>query len=79
MEWGSVVWLILAIFGAASIAGGIVAYRGSESTGGRAAGAALATAGVMMWAIVLVTVPMSSSSGESPSPIVVGEAIGDGG
>ncbi len=78
MEWGSIVWLLLAVVGAASIAGGIVAYRRSGSTGGRAAGAALTAAGVAMWAIVLVTVPMSSSSGDSPSPIVVGEVAADG-
>ncbi len=77
MDWGSVVWLILVIIGAASIVGGIVAYRGSKSTGGRAAGAALAAAGIAMWAVVLVTVPVSSSSGESPSPIVVGEVPAD--
>ncbi len=77
MDWGSVVWLILVIIGAASIVGGIVAYRGSKSTGGRAAGAALAAAGVAMWAIVLVTVPVSSSSGDTPAPIIAGEVLGD--
>ncbi len=78
MDWGSLVWLILAILGAASIAGGIVAYRRSMSTGGRAAGAALTAAGVAMWVIILVTVPMSSSSGDSPSPIIAGEIAADG-
>ena len=77
MDWGSVVWLILAVLGAASVAGGIVAYRGSMNTGGRAAGAALAAAGVVMWAIVLVTVPVSSSGGDAPSPIIVGEVLAD--
>ena len=77
MDWGSVVWLILVIIGAASIVGGIVAYRGSKSTGGRAAGAALAAAGIAMWAIVLVTVPVSSSSGDTPSPIIAGEVLAD--
>ena len=77
MDWGSIVWLILAVLGAASIVGGIVAYRGSVSTGGRAAGAALVAAGVVMWAVVLVTVPVSSSGGESPAPIIAGEVLAD--
>ena len=58
MDSGSVVWLILAILGAASIAGGIVAYRGSASVGLRALGAAAFAAGVVMWAILLLTVPV---------------------
>ncbi len=70
MEWGTFVWLVLAVLGAASIVGGIVAYRGSMSIGGRAFGAAAVAAGVVMWAIVLVTVPVSTSSGEAPSPII---------
>ncbi len=77
MDWGLIVWILLAIIGAASIVGGIVAYRGSRSTGGQAAGAALAAAGLAMWAIVLITVPVSSSSGESPSPIIAGEVAAD--
>ena len=78
MDWGSVVWLILAVLGAASIVGGVVGYRGSVNTGGRVAGAALAAAGVAMWAVILVTVPVStSSSSDAPSPIVVGEVAAD--
>ena len=77
MDWGSIVWLILAVLGAASIVGGVVGYRGSGSTGGRAAGAALAAAGVVMWAVILVTVPVSTSSSDAPSPIVAGEVAAD--
>ncbi len=77
MDWGLVVWIVLAVLGAALVVGGIVAYRGSKSTGGRAAGAALAAAGVAMWAIILVTVPVSSSSGDAPSPIFAGEIAAD--
>jgi hypothetical protein len=75
MDWGSVVWLILAILGAASIAGGIVVYRGGNSVASRAFGAASVAAGVVMWAIILVTVPVSTSSGDGPAPIVVAEQI----
>ena len=72
MDWGSVIWFILAILGTASIVGGIVAYRGSTTAGVRAFGAALVAAGVVMWGIIVVTVPMSvsTSSGEAPSPTV---------
>ncbi len=74
MDWGSVVWLLLAIVGAASIAGGVVAYRRGGSVG-QTLGAASVAAGVAMWAIILVTVPMSTSSGDSPAPIVVTDQI----
>ena len=70
MDWDSMVWLMLAILGAASIAGGIIAYRGSMSIGGRTFGAASVAAGVVMWAIILVTVPVSTSSSNAPSPII---------
>ena len=73
MDWGSVVWLILAVLGAASFAGGIVVYRRSMSVGGRAVGAASIAAGVVMWAIIVVTVPVSTSSSHAPAPIVVAE------
>ena len=77
MDWGSVIWLILAILGAASIVGGIVAYRGSTTVGVRAFGAATVAAGVVMWAVILVTVPVSTSSGDAPSPSVEFEIPAD--
>ncbi len=58
MDWGSVIWLILAVLGAASIAGGVVAYRGSAAVGVRAFAAAAIAAGVVMWAVILLTVPV---------------------
>jgi hypothetical protein len=60
VDWGSVIQLILAILGAALIAGGIVAYRGSQKTGVQAFGAAAIAAGVVMWAILVLTIPVSS-------------------
>ena len=50
MDWGAIIQLSLAILGAASIAGGIFAYRGSTRTGIRAFGASALAAGVVMWA-----------------------------
>lgn len=70
MDWGSVVWLILAVLGASSIVGGVVAYRGSTTVGVRAFGAAAVAAGVVMWAIILLTVPMTTTSGDAPPPAI---------
>ena len=70
MDWGAVIWIILGVLGAALIAGGIVAYRGSRRTGVRAFSAAGIAAGVVMWAIVVITIPVSSSDNKSPSPTV---------
>ena len=70
MDWGTVIWIILGVLGAALIAGGIVAYRGSRRTGVRAFSAAGIAAGVVMWAIVVITIPVSSSDNRSPSPTV---------
>ncbi len=64
------IWIILIVLGAALIAGGIVAYRGSRRTGVRAFSAAGIAAGVVMWAIVIITIPASSSDNKSPSPTV---------
>jgi hypothetical protein len=54
---------ILGILGAALIAGGIVMYRKSESTNGRAFGAAAIAAGVVMLVIIIIVTPASQSSG----------------
>ena len=72
MDWGGVIQLILAILGAAFIAGGVVAYRRSALTGVRAFGASAVAAGVVMWAVVLLTVPVSTTGGGSPEPTIVG-------
>jgi len=72
MDWGAIIQLSLAILGAAFVAGGIVAYRGSTRTGIRAFGASAAAAGVVMWAIVLFTVPVSTTGGGPNEPTVTG-------
>ena len=58
MDWGTVIVMILAILGAALIVGGVVAYRGSPKTGVRTFAAASIAAGIVMWAIVLLTTPV---------------------
>ena len=68
MNWDAVIWMILSILGAALIVGGIVGYRRSHKTGARTFSAAAIAAGVVMWIIVLVTIPVSGAQHGSPEP-----------
>ena len=61
MDWGAIIQLTLAILGAALNLGGIVAYRGSARTGVRVLGASAIAAGVVMLAVVLFTIQVSST------------------
>jgi hypothetical protein len=64
MDWGFITQVILAILGAALIAGGIVAYRGSGRTGVPGFAAAAIGAGGVMLTIVAVTLPISDTASE---------------
>ena len=68
-NWGFIFQVTLVVLGAALIVGGIVAYRGSASTGVRSFAAAGVASGVVMLAIVLLTVAVSSS-GAPPEPTI---------
>ena len=68
MDWGTVIQLALAIVGAALIVGGFIAYRGSTRTGTRAFSSSIIAAGVVMWVVVLITVPVSVGEGPLNSP-----------
>ena len=61
MDWGFVMILGLAIFGASLMVGGIVAYRTSAKCEIKALAAAAVASGVVMWAAVLITTPVSYS------------------
>ena len=63
MEWEFIIKLILGILGAALVAGGIVAYRRSEITSVKALSAAAIAAGVVMWAVIVITTPVTSEVG----------------
>ena len=63
MDWDLVVWLVLAVLGGALILGGMVAFRGNRRTLVRVIAAAAMAAGVVMWAIVLFTIPVSVTRG----------------
>ena len=69
MNWDAVIWVTLAIVGAALIVGGFVLFRGARTVGPRAAGGSALAAGLAMWAVLLMTVPFGVT-GESPDPIV---------
>ncbi len=71
MDWGTVIQLTFAIVGAALIVGGIVAYRGSTRTGVRAFSSSAIAAGIVMWVVVLITVPVTST-GEPSDPVIEG-------
>ena len=66
MDWGFIIIVGLAILGAALMVGGIVAYRTSAKGEIKALAAAAVASGVVMWAVVLITTPVSYS-GEGPS------------
>jgi hypothetical protein len=71
MSTEGIIWLFLSIGGAAAIGGGFIFYRGSTTTGKRAAGAALMAAGIAMWFVLVATIPVSVSDGASPEPEIV--------
>ena len=70
MNWEFVIIAIFGIAGAALIAGGIVAYRGSTRSRVRSFGASAVAAGVVMWAVVLITIPVSSTGDGPQEPTV---------
>ncbi len=63
-----VILAFIGVLGAALIAGGIVLYRRGARASVRAFGAASVAAGTVMWAVVLVSTPMSSSTSGEGSP-----------
>jgi hypothetical protein len=58
-----VIIAVLGILGAALIVGGIVGYRKSVRTGVKTLAAASIASGIVMWALILVTTPVSVSYG----------------
>ena len=55
--------IVLGVLGAACIVGGIVGYRKSESVRAKVISAAAIAAGVVMWAVIIFIMPVSSSIG----------------
>jgi hypothetical protein len=60
---GFIIIATLGILGAALIVGGIVGYRKSVRTGIKTLAAASIASGVVMWALILFTMPASNTYG----------------
>ncbi len=58
--------LVLGIVGAALVAAGVVAYRGSARTWVRALAAAMVAAGIATWALILWITPVAVTSSAAP-------------
>jgi len=71
MDWGFIIWLILGVLGAALIAGGIVAYRGSKAVLVRSLAASAVAGGIVMWVALLFTVPIARTESVSVEPVIV--------
>ena len=69
MDWGWIIIFGLAIVGAALIAGGAVAYRGTTTMRApKVLGAMGIAMGVVMWVIVAMVTPVSNTSTPPPPP-----------
>ncbi len=68
MDWGWIIIFGLAIVGAALIAGGVVAYRGTTRSAPKVLGAMGIAAGVVMWVVVATAMPVSNTSTASHTP-----------
>jgi hypothetical protein len=62
MDGGFLLWLALAVAGAAGLFGGVVLYRGATTPTARAAGAAIAAGGVVLVLMAIFTLPVSNST-----------------
>jgi len=62
VDMGTLLLISMAIVGAALIAGGIVAYRVSKATLGKALGAAAIAGGAMMIVVVTMSLPVTRTS-----------------
>jgi len=71
LNMGLIFLVLVPVLGAALIAGGIVAYRGSTGVMARAFSAASVVAGTAMWLIIASVTIFSTSSGTAPEPVVV--------
>ena len=74
MNWDAIVWILLLIFGVASIGGGLVLYLQSRRVAWRAVGMTFVAGGVAGLLVVALTVP-ASKSGEAPEPVIVKDSI----
>jgi hypothetical protein len=72
MDAIGILLIVALVAGPASIAGGIVLYRGSSRAGRRAVGIAAAAGGVGLLVLTAIVVPVSWDGGSSQSGVTVG-------
>jgi len=65
MNWDAIFWVALALVGTGLVVGGGIAYRSGK---GRALPGAAVAVGLVMWGILLLTLPVSSSVGYGTVP-----------
>lgn len=63
VDWSFIIIVFLGVLGAALVAGGVVAYRGSTRVRTRAFAAAAVAAGITLWALLLWITPVSVARG----------------
>ncbi len=69
VDLGVLIWLALALTGTALIVGGIILFLGKKTAWIRALAGAAVAVGVMMWATLLFTLPVSTTVENHPDPI----------
>ena len=66
---GVLIWLALALAGTALIVGGIILFLGKKRVSVRALAGTAVAVGVVMWATLLFTLPVSTTVENHPDPI----------
>ncbi len=69
VDLGVLIWLALALTGTALIVGGIILFLGKKRVSVRAIAGAAVAVGVVMWAALLFTLPVSTTVENHPDPI----------
>ncbi len=75
VDLGVLIWLALALTGTALIVGGIILFLGKKRVSVRAIAGAAVAVGVVMWAALLFTLPVSTTVEYHPDPIATGVLI----
>ena len=72
VDLGALIWLALALTGTALIVGGIILFLGKKGVSVRALAGAAVAVGVVMWAALLFTLPVSTIVESHPDSLATG-------
>ena len=67
---GAILWLALALTGIALIVMGVIVYRGRRTIWVRSLAGAGVAMGVVMWAVLIFTLPVSRSAEYNTNPVL---------